>query len=102
MGPGHKRTVYALLKLEHLNACQEGEVVTFQALKDMGVVTKQKKRIYKVVGGGDLNVAGLTVKAHAFTTSAVEKIEEKGGTCVLISPTTGKDIVMEEETDEET
>ncbi|CAN8066071.1 unnamed protein product [Agarophyton chilense] len=96
MGPGHKKTKYALLKIEHLNGCEEGEIVTFEGLKEKGIVTKQKLKIWKVVGGTDLSVRNLTVKAHAFTTSAVEAIEGAGGTCVLISPTTGKDIVFDE------
>lgn len=101
MGPGHKKTEYALMKIGFLNGCEEGSVVTFQGLKAMGLMTKQKRKIYKVVGGEDLTVKNLTVKAHAFTTSAVDAIEGAGGTCVLVSPTTGKDIVFEEEEDEE-
>lgn len=101
MGPGHTKTEYALLKIEHLNGCEEGEVVTFEGLKERGIITKQKRKIFKVVGGEDLLVGGLTVKAHAFTTSAVEQIEGKGGTCVLISPTTGEDIIMDENEEEE-
>lgn len=96
-GPGHKKTEYALMKIEYLNGCEEGEVVTFDLLKSRGVVTKQKRKIYKVVGGSELTVKNLTVKAHAFTTSAVEAIEGAGGTCVLVSPTTGKDIILEDE-----
>lgn len=97
MGPGHTKTEYALMKIEALNGCEEGEVVTSESLKEKGLMTKQKRKIFKVVGGTDLSVKNLTVKAHAFTTSAVEAIEGAGGTCVLISPTTGKDIVLDEE-----
>lgn len=116
MGPGHKKTEYALIKLEHLNACAEGEIVTFQSLYEKGVVTKQKRRsIFKVVGGGarfvgddeeeeeeeddgmTVKVQNLTVKAHAFTSSAVEAIEKANGTCVLLSPTTGKDIILDDD-----
>lgn len=100
MGPGHTKTVYALMKIEYLNGCEEGSIVTFAGLKDMGLMTKQKRKIYKVVGGEELTVKNLTVKAHAFTTSAVEAIEKAGGNCVLVSPTTGKDIVMEEDEDD--
>lgn len=100
MGRGHKKTEYALMKIEHLNGCEEGQIVTFEGLKEQGIITKQKRKIYKVVGGEELKVTKLTVKAHAFTTSAVEAIEAKGGKCVLISPTTGKDIVMDDENEE--
>lgn len=96
MGPGHKKTEYALMKIEFLNGCEENSIVTFQSLFEKGLMTKQKRKLYKVTGGTDLNVKGLTVKAHAFTSSAVESIEAAGGTCVLVSPTTGKDIVMDD------
>ncbi len=72
-----------------------------QSLQEMGVAYKQKRKLYKVVGGTELSVPNLTVKAHAFTTSAVEAIEGRGGKCVLISPTTGEDIVFDEEEDAE-
>lgn len=100
-GPGHKKTEYALMKIDFLNGLEEGSVVTFEGLKEKGIMTKQKKKIYKVVGGTELTVKSLTVKAHAFTESAQQQIEGMGGTCVLVSPTTGKDIVFDvEESDE--
>jgi large subunit ribosomal protein L15 len=94
MGPGHKKTEYALMKMEFLNGCEENSIVTFSSLFEAGLMTKQKRKLVKVTGGTELAVKGLTVKAHAFTTSAVETIEAAGGTCVLVSPTTGKDIVV--------
>lgn len=101
MGPGHKRTLYALMKIDHLNGCEEGEIVSFAMLKEKGIMTKQKRKIVKVVGGTELTVKNLTVRAHAFTTSAVNAIEDSGGKCILVSPTTGKDIVLEEEEEED-
>lgn len=100
-GPGHKKTVYALIKPGFLNQCAEGSIVTAEGLTEMGVLTRQKRKIFKVVGGADVTVQGLTVKAHAFTTSAVEAIERANGRCVLVSPTTGKDVEVEEEAEEE-
>ena len=38
----------------------------------------------------ELTVSGLTVKAHAFSESAREAIEGKGGKCVVLSKTTNK------------
>ncbi|KAA8496650.1 50S ribosomal protein L15 [Porphyridium purpureum] len=96
MGPGHTKTMYNLVKLDILNKCAEGEVVTFDALVESGKMTKGKFKLAKIMGGAELTVKNLTVKAHAFTSSAVEAIEAAGGKCVLLSPTTGEDINMEE------
>ena len=51
-----------------------------------GVITKANKgrKLYKVLGGADLSVEGLVVRAHAFSTSARVAIEGcKGVACVL-------------------
>lgn len=100
MGPGHKKTVYSLMKISMLNGCEENSIVTFDSLREAGLMTRQKRKLVKVLGGEDLAVKGLTVKAHAFTSSAVQAIEGAGGKCVLVSPTTGKDIVLEEDKEE--
>merc|ERR1711988_352686 len=101
MGPGHTKTKYGLIKLEYLNKAEEGQEVDYDALMEVGAVTKSKYKLKKVVGGGDLTTKGLTVKAHAFTSTAVDAIEANGGTCVLLSPTTNQPSVMEEEESEE-
>ena len=86
---GHKKTVYELIKLAMLNEVDEGSTVDFAALVEKGIATKANKKrdIFKVVGGAELTVKGLTVRAHAFTASAKEAIEGQGGTCVVLSPT---------------
>lgn len=99
-GPGHKKTEYALMKIEFLNGVEENSIVTAESLKEAGVMTKQKRKLVKVTGGSELSTKGLTVKAHAFTSSAVEAIEGAGGKCVLVSPTTGADIVMDDSDEE--
>jgi large subunit ribosomal protein L15 len=101
MGPGHTKTEYSLMKMDFLNGCEENAIVTFSSLFEAGLMTKQKRKLVKVTGGSELAVKGLTVKAHAFTSSAVEAIEAAGGKCVLVSPTTGKDIVLASSEDSE-
>lgn len=88
LGPGHKRVVYNPIKLDLLNAVEEGSTVSFDSLFDSKVLQKSKLKIHKVVGGGDLTVKGLTVQAHAFTETAREAIEGNGGKCVVLSRTT--------------
>lgn len=103
MGPGHKKTEYALIKISHLNAMPDDAEVDMELLQKAGITTKQKRKLlFKVVGDkeAELTVKGITVRAHAFTESAADAIQNNGGTCILISPTTGKDLVFDKEDDE--
>lgn len=53
------------------------QVIDMETLVSNGLVSK--KDLVKVLGNGELK-AKITVKAHAFSKSAVEKIEAVGGT----------------------
>jgi large subunit ribosomal protein L15 len=61
-----------------------GTEVTPELLKEAGLV-RNLNRDVKVLGHGDLGVK-LTVSAHAFSKSAVEKIEAAGGTVTWLKP----------------
>src|SRR5918997_123150 len=56
-----------------------GAEVTPESLKAAGLATRKGVPV-KVLGQGDLSKA-LTVRAHAFSATAREKIEASGGTC---------------------
>ncbi len=102
MGPGHKKTEYALIKTTHLNQVDDGSEVDMAMLQERGITTKQKRRyLFKVITGDELTAKNLIVRAHAFTGSAAEAIENNGGTCILISPTTGKDLVFDDDDDDD-
>eukprot|EP00611_Tribonema_gayanum_P027941 TRINITY_DN7037_c0_g1_i1.p1 TRINITY_DN7037_c0_g1~~TRINITY_DN7037_c0_g1_i1.p1 ORF type:complete len:227 (+),score=74.57 TRINITY_DN7037_c0_g1_i1:73-753(+) len=94
MGPGHTKKEFHLITLEALNSAAEGATVSFETLHEQGTLTKTSLRWHKVVGNGELNVKGLTVQAHAFTGSAKEAIENAGGKCQLLSPTTNEIVDM--------
>lgn len=87
MGKGHQKTTYGIIKLETLNKCEEGEHVTLESLVEKKRMTKNKEELVKVLGDGELKVSNLTVYAHAFSKSAAQKIEERQGKCVVLSPT---------------
>lgn len=72
-----KRTVYALVNVYQLERFTADDVVDPADMAGAGLVKKERDRI-KILGGGELNTS-LTVKAHAFTRSAREKIEAAGG-----------------------
>ena len=89
-GPGHQKEIFNLIKLDELNACDEGSTVNFDSLFEAGAVTKAKYNVHKVVvGREDFTAKGVTVQAHAFTQAAREAIEGAGGKCQLLSKTTG-------------
>ena len=76
------RTEYATINLSDLNRFNDGDVVTPELLKELGIVKKQLAGI-KVLANGDLEKK-VTVRAHRFSSKAVTKIEEKGGTAEVI------------------
>jgi large subunit ribosomal protein L15 len=76
-------TDYAVVNVELLNAFQAGETVTPDALIARGLVRRERAPV-KILGDGNLKVA-LTVRAHAFSRSASEKITRAGGKAEVLS-----------------
>lgn len=76
------RTEYVEINVETLNKFDAGTVITPEFLKEVGLI-KQVKDGVKILGNGNIE-KGLTVKAHKFTKSAVEKIESAGGKAEVI------------------
>lgn len=74
--------VFAEVKLEDLNRFEAGTVVTPDLLRETGLV-KQVRDGIKILGNGEIGHS-LTVKAHKFTKSAVEKLEAAGGKVEVI------------------
>ncbi len=70
------------VNVEHLNRFDEGTEITPELLKERGVIKKTGDGV-KILGGGELQKK-LTVKANAFSKSAVEKIEAAGGKAEVI------------------
>jgi large subunit ribosomal protein L15 len=68
---------YAVVNLESLNAFAAGEVITPEFLRERGLV-RHATRPVKILGDGELKSA-LTVRAHAFSKSAEQKIAGAGG-----------------------
>ena len=82
--PGFKnpnKEEFAIVNLAALEVFDAGAEVTPESLRERGMI-RHKGRV-KVLAEGDLDRA-LTVKAHAFSASAKEKIEEAGGTVEVL------------------
>lgn len=76
------RVTYVPVNLAALERFDEGAEVTVESLREMGLARGTEKRI-KILGNGDLS-RKLTVKAHAFSGTAREKIEAAGGACEIL------------------
>ena len=76
------RTEYTVLNVEDLNRFEDGTVVTPELIKEKGMA-KQVKDGIKILGNGNLE-KNLTVQAHKFSKTAVEKIESAGGKAEVI------------------
>ena len=76
------KTRYATINVGDLNRFKDGEVVTPELLKELGIVKKQLSGI-KVLGNGTLDKK-ITIKAHRYTQSALKKIEESGSKAEVI------------------
>ena len=72
---------FALINVGRLAQFDAGTEVTAEVLRAAGMV-KHRGRV-KVLGEGDIDRA-LTVRAHAFSLGAVEKIKAAGGTAEVI------------------
>ena len=83
---GFNNSVFATelveVNVSKLNKFEAGTVVTPALLKEANVIKSIKDGV-KILGNGEITV-GLTVQAHGFSKSAIEKIEAAGGKAEVI------------------
>jgi len=75
------RVEYVVINLEHLDEFDAGAVVDPGVLRSHGLVAK--RGLVKILGRGEVTKA-LTVRAHAFSQSAIQAIESAGGSTEVI------------------
>ena len=73
---------YHVINLENLVNLKEESSITPELLRDKGLI-KGPIKFLKVLGDGDIK-APVSVTAHAFSKSAIEKITKAGGKCEVI------------------
>jgi large subunit ribosomal protein L15 len=79
------RTEYTVVNLDRIVEQIEGRGITEigqDDYKKLGL-SSSKKALIKVLGSGELTSA-LTIHAHKFSKSAIEKIEKAGGKAVVL------------------
>ena len=74
---------YEVVNVSRLADFGEGAEIAPDTLYGKGVIPKRGLKALKVLGNGEINVK-LSVKAHAFSKSAREKIEKAGVTVEVI------------------
>jgi len=72
---------YAVVNVERLNGFRKGSTVGPDEMRAAGLI--KKRGLVKVLGEGTLD-KDLTVRAHAFSVGAVERIQTAGGTVEVI------------------
>ena len=79
------RTEYTVVNLDRIVAQTEGKKVseiTQEDYKKLGLASS-KKALIKILGSGELTAA-ITIHAHKFSKSAVDKIEKAGGKAIVL------------------
>ncbi|MDK2918801.1 MAG: large subunit ribosomal protein [Candidatus Petromonas sp.] len=76
------RKEWTIVNIEDLNRFEDGTVITPELLKEEGLVKKMQYGL-KILGNGNLEKK-LTIRAHKFSQSAIEKIEAAGGKAEVI------------------
>src|SRR5712692_5016914 len=82
--PHGGRTGYAVVNLKSLGGFAANSVVDPDGLVQAGLVKRGERGAVKILGEGDVSHP-LTVKAHAVSGSARQKIEAKGGRVEVLS-----------------
>ncbi len=73
---------FAVVNVEDLERFQENAVISPETLQASGMIKRARDRV-KILGEGDITKP-VTVRAHAFSRSAVAKIEQAGGKVEVI------------------
>ena len=77
------KKVYTTINVSELNKLEPNTIVTAEFLKATGKISKISEYGLKVIGNGELNIP-LTVKASKFSESAIQKIQNAGGTIEVV------------------
>ena len=76
------RIEYSILNVDDLNRFENGALVSPAVMAEVGIIRKQSERV-KILGEGKLEKK-ITVQAHKFSKTAIEKIEAAGGKAEVI------------------
>ena len=72
-----RRDGFQIVNLRSLEKVREADSITPEELKKAGLIKRAEEPV-KILGTGEVKKA-VTIKAHAFSRSAVAKIKKAGG-----------------------
>ncbi|CAN5891177.1 50S ribosomal protein L15 [soil metagenome] len=80
-GFNHQGDDYQVVNLADLNRFEDGAQITAEVLRAQGLV-RSLKRPVKLLGNGELTVKNLQVHVDAYSKSAVQALQDAGGSAV--------------------
>ncbi len=80
-----EQRVYAVVNLQSLEPFAAGSVVDPDGLVEAGLIKKAERGLVKLLGKGEVAQA-LTVRVHAASVSARQKVEAAGGRVEVLPP----------------
>jgi large subunit ribosomal protein L15 len=75
------KKIYQIVNVGELNKIK-AQTITLDVLKENNLIKDTKNRV-KILGEGEIKKA-ITIQAHAFSKSALEKIKNSGGTAEVV------------------
>jgi large subunit ribosomal protein L15 len=80
------KKIFQIVNLSQLKGFKENSVISPVELHNEGIIKNELIKV-KILGNGEISKA-VTIKAHAFSSGAAEKINKTGGSIELIKPRT--------------
>jgi len=78
-----RKKEFNIINISKLDKFNDGDVINFELLASKGLIMKENSPL-KILGNGSISKK-ITVKADYFSTSAIKKIQDAGGTAEVVA-----------------
>lgn len=78
-----RKKEFNIINISKLDKFNDGDVINFELLASKGLIMKESSPL-KILGNGSISKK-ITVKADYFSTSAIKKIQDAGGTAEVVA-----------------
>ena len=76
--------LFEIVNLDQLKGFKDGDIIGPKVLREKDII-KSSLKCVKILGDGEIKKA-LTIQAHKFSKSALDKIQKAGGKAEIIKP----------------